>query len=308
MDIESRANNDVSFFVKRLENHIQRYAHSLYDRREFQECSLMNMYVVDFLSNQGGREVFQKEHKDGRIALRVFNPDGSEAEKTGNGVRVFSKYLFDSGLVKAESITLSTPGGDVEVRILNKDASLSRVLMGRATFVSDQIPVSGPVRDVVNEEMTFAGKKYAVTCVSIGNPHCVIPMNEISPEKARTLGKVVETSPQFPNRINLQLVKVLDRGTIAIEIFERGAGYTLASGSSSCAAAAAVHRLGMVDDRVAVHMPGGRLVIEVTGPDYAVHMSGTVARVGTFTAAREFYDLLQEKEVRNTDSSRAYVS
>ena len=243
----------------------------------------------------GGGLLYGPLHNGDRIALRVFNPDGSEAEKTGNGVRVFSKYLFDSGLVKGESVTLSTPGGDVDVRILNRDASLSRVLMGRATFMSEQIPVSGPPREVVNEDMTFAGKKYAVTCVSIGNPHCVIPMEEISPEKARTLGKVVETSPQFPNRINLQLVKILDRETIAIEIFERGAGYTLASGSSSCAAAAAVHRLGLVGDRVAVHMPGGRLVIEVTGPDYAVHMSGTVARVGTFTAAREFHDLLLEK-------------
>ena len=150
--------------------------------------------------------------------------------------------------------------------------------MGRVTFRSTEIPVAGPDREVVDEALEIGGQRYQVTCLSIGNPHCVIPMAEVTEAKARELGPLVENHALFPNRINMQLLKVLDRHAIEIRIWERGAGYTLASGSSSCAAAAAALRLGLVDSPITVRMPGGDLLIEIDDSG-SVHMTGPVEPV-----------------------------
>jgi len=234
--------------------------------------------------------LYGPEWKDGKPCVRIFNPDGGEAEKSGNGVRIFARYLKDAGYVKEESFVLHTLGGDVGVAYLNADGSLICAHMGKATFRAPEIPVAGPDREVVDEPMTFGGETCRVTCVSVGNPHCVIPLPEISREKACALGPLVENAACFPNRINMQIMKALDDHTIAIEIYERGAGYTLASGSSSCAAACAAHRLGLTGPDVTVRMPGGELAIELR--DDGVHMTGKVAAVGTFAPAKQFLDEL----------------
>ena len=213
--------------------------------------------------------------KDNKIKVRIFNPDGSEAEKSGNGVRIFSKYLLDKGYVKEKTFILSTLGGDVKVEYLDKDGEKIKVAMGKVTFESEEIPVSGEKRKVVNETFKFKGKEYKGTCVSIGNPHCVIPMKNISKNLAESLGPYVENYKEFPNKINMQLLEVIDRNNIKIEIYERGAGYTLASGSSSCAAASVAYELGLVDNKVKVHMPGGVLDIEIL-KDKMVYMVGPV--------------------------------
>jgi len=212
------------------------------------------------------------------IHLRILNPDGSEAEKSGNGIRMFARYLFDAGYLKDSSFDLFTPGGKVSVEILDARASLIKVNMGTATFSSTAIPVAGPDREVVAEPLSVLGCSYAITCLSVGNPHCVIPLPDISRELAEQLGPVIENHPLFPHRINLQLLKVLDRSTIQIEIWERGAGYTLASGSSSCAAASAAYRLGLIDRNVTVIMPGGtlRIALTITGD---IYMTGPVTSV-----------------------------
>lgn len=224
--------------------------------------------------------------EDGKIKVRIFNPDGSEAEKSGNGVRIISRYLKNFGYVTETSFTLSTLGGDVDVDYIDPDGKLTRVLMGTPTYNSREIPVAGEERQVINEAMEFGGAEYRVTCLSIGNPHCVIPMNEISKDEAVRLGAFVENASCFPNRINMQLLKVLSGNEIAIEIFERGAGYTLASGSSSCAAASAAYRLGLVGREIGVSMPGGRLKIEIMD-DESVAMTGTVTYVGTVILSEE---------------------
>jgi diaminopimelate epimerase len=212
-------------------------------------------------------------------ALRIFNPDGSEAEKSGNGLRIFAKYLFEKQYVRSQSFRIKTLGGIVDVQVKDATANLIRINMGKVTFVSEEIPVAGPRREVVNEPLNINGVEHRVTCLSIGNPHCVIPMKQVSEETARALGPYVENHKMFPNRINMQIVRVIDRANIDIRIWERGAGYTLASGSSSCAAAAASHRLGFVDNDVTVHMPGGTLQIEIAD-DGRIHMTGPVE--GTF--------------------------
>lgn len=221
------------------------------------------------------------------FALRIYNPDGSEAEKSGNGLRIFSRYLWDQGLLRqdpaappgdpSQPFTILTPGGRVRSQIL-QGGRLVRVEMGQASFDSHRIPVAGPPRQVLDETMQVGGETLRYCAVTMGNPHCVVLCQEVSEDLARRLGPLVETEPRFPNRTNVQFMRVLDRGSIQIHIWERGAGYTLASGSSSCAAAAAAHRLGMVDARVAVQNPGGLIQVEIA-PDYSITMTGPVEKV-----------------------------
>jgi diaminopimelate epimerase len=211
------------------------------------------------------------------FGLRIFNPDGSEAEKSGNGLRIFSRYLLDSGRVKTPSLTIETPGGIVSAE-LRDGGSLITVAMGSVSFDSRQIPVRGPAREVLGEPIESQGRTFSFSAATIGNPHCVIPVDDLSPEIARRYGPDIEVNPLFPNRTNVQFLKVLDRSNIQIEIWERGAGYTLASGSSSSAAAAVARRLGLVDGTVAVRMPGGTIKIEI-GDGFSVLMTGTVNRI-----------------------------
>ncbi len=222
--------------------------------------------------------------ENGTIQLRIFNPDGSEAEKSGNGIRIFSRYLIDAGYMKPGRFELMTKGGTVGVNVLDATATRIKVDMGTVTFQSDRIPAAGPVREMINESVELNGVRYQTTCLSIGNPHCVIFVEDPSPDLARELGPLVENHPLFPNRINMQLLKVLDRNSIQIEIWERGAGYTLASGSSSCAAASAAYKLGCVDRKIDVHMPGGLIAIEIDDNGH-VHMTGPVQGIahGEFT-------------------------
>lgn len=222
------------------------------------------------------------------LKLRILNPDGSEAEKSGNGIRIFSRYLFDQGYIKTNCFSLDTLGGKVFVTILDEKGKLIKVAMGTVTFLSDTIPVAGQSREVIDEVIEIESVPFRITSLSIGNPHCVIPMDMISEELARKLGPVIENHPMFPNRINTQLLKVIDRKNIKIEIWERGAGYTLASGSSSCAAASAAYKLGLVDNELKVHMPGGIIEIEIN-LDGHVYMTGSVSSVASGTFSNEMW-------------------
>jgi len=212
---------------------------------------------------------------DENLSVRIFNPDGSEAEKSGNGLRIFAKYLYENKYVDRKNFSIETSGGIVEADIQDDKANLIKINMGKMTFISTEIPVRGEEREVVEEELQINGIKYEVTCLSVGNPHCVIPMDEITERKAKELGPKVENHDMFPNRINMQLLKVIDRADIEIRIWERGAGNTLASGSSSCAAAGAAYKLGMVDNEINVKMPGGNLFVEIYDHN-EVYLTGEV--------------------------------
>lgn len=209
--------------------------------------------------------------------LRIFNPDGSEAEKSGNGLRIFCRYLWDNNLVKTDPFSIETLGGNVKAQVFD-NGQLVKVEMGQVSFLSSKIPVVGAERDVLNEIININNVEYVFCAATVGNPHCVLPMDEISEDLARKIGPQIETDSRFPNRINVQFLKVLDRNNIQIEIWERGAGYTLASGSSSSAAAAVAHKLGLCDSEITVHMPGGNLEISITG-DYNIFMKGPVTSV-----------------------------
>ncbi len=141
----------------------------------------------------------------------------------------------------------------------------------------------------INEKIQVGGRTFTYCAGAIGNPHCVLPLGEISADLAKQFGPLIETHPNFPNRINVQFMKVLDRRNIQIEIWERGAGYTLASGSSSSAAAAVAHRLDLCDRSISVHMPGGVIAIEI-GDAFAIRMTGPVTKVSEGTTAAEMFD------------------
>jgi diaminopimelate epimerase len=226
------------------------------------------------------------------FGLRIFNPDGSEAEKSGNGLRIFAKYLWDHGHAHGrKTFTVDTRGGVVECTCHERDGRVNFVTveMGRATFRALDIPMNGPDREVVSVPLQLAdGRTLTATAVSVGNPHCVVFVDRLDEADVRALGPQLERHPAFPQRTNVQFARVAGRDAVDILIWERGAGYTLASGSSSCGAAAAAVRNGLCDHgRVTVRMPGGTLVIEVRA-DWSLRLEGPVEEVYTGTLSEEF--------------------
>jgi diaminopimelate decarboxylase/diaminopimelate epimerase len=211
------------------------------------------------------------------FGLKFFNPDGSEFEKSGNGLRIFSRYLWDEGWIQEKPFTIATPGGKVTCWV-HRGGRQVTVEMGVVSFDSRRIPVDGPPREVLDEVLLIGGQELRYCAATTGNPHCVVVCDQISAQDAQRLGPLIEKDPRFPKRTNVQFMQVLDRCNVQIEIWERGAGYTLASGSSSCAAAAVAYRLGLCDAHIAVHMPGGQLDISIS-EDFAASMTGPVSKV-----------------------------
>lgn len=231
--------------------------------------------------------------KKADFGLRIFNPDGSEAEKSGNGLRIFARYLHATGKTKKKRFTVETKGGLVSIDLQvdrHGDAAAATVEMGIATFRPDALPCSLDVPELIQQPIEAAGRSWIFTGVSVGNPHCVVfkPAGESwSREELLALGPALEHHKLFPKRTNVQLVVPTGRNEVFILIWERGAGETQASGSSSCAAASAAVRLGLVRSPVTVKMPGGVLKIDVA-PDFSLTMKGPVAEVARGTISPSF--------------------
>jgi diaminopimelate epimerase len=226
------------------------------------------------------------------FGLRIFNPDGSEAEKSGNGLRIFAKYLWDHGHARGKkTFTVDTKGGVVECTCHERDGHVNFVTveMGRVTFRAPDIPMNGPDRDVVGVPLQLSdGTTVTATALSVGNPHCVVFVERLDEGQTRRLGPLIERHPAFPHRTNVQFARVAGRDTVDILIWERGAGYTLASGSSSCGAASAAVKNGLCGHgRVTVRMPGGTLIIDVRA-DWSLRLEGPVEEVYTGTLSDEF--------------------
>jgi diaminopimelate epimerase len=209
--------------------------------------------------------------------LRIFNPDGSEAEKSGNGLRIFSRFLWDEGLVRQQRFTVETQGGMVTCQV-DPDGKNVTVEMGTVSFDSTKIPVIGSSREVLRERMEIADRVFEFCAATVGNPHCIVLCDAPTSDIAKRYGPLIETDARFPNRTNVQFMAVIDRQNIQIEIWERGAGYTLASGSSSTAAAAVAKKLGLCDSGIDVHMPGGTLAIRLSD-GFDATMKGPVTRI-----------------------------
>jgi len=219
--------------------------------------------------------------------MRFFNPDGSEAEKSGNGLCVFARYLWDQGYVSNKTFEMWISRQVIAAEIKDAQARTIALQMGQLSFNSVDIPVSGPPREVVAEPMAFGNVTYPVTAVTIGNPHCVIFVKENAARLAHKLGPLIEATPQFPNRTNVQFVQVIDKHTIEIEIWERGAGYTLASGTSASATAGAAIKTGQCDSPVEVRMAGGTATVAVD-KQWQVTLTGSVEAVCHGSFAKDF--------------------
>lgn len=215
------------------------------------------------------------------IGLKIYNPDGSEAEKSGNGLRIFCKYVFDYGIIKRNDFTVETKGGIVKATIKevkNNRATLITVDMGKAIFKSSEIPTKFEKDIVENEPIQIEDKEYIVNCVSVGNPHCVIVKENLDIDEIKEYGRFIENYEMFPNRINVQFAKIVNREEVEVLIWERGAGFTLASGSSSCAVASVLRRKGLIDQEVTVKMLGGKLKIEIN-EEMEIRMTGEVRQI-----------------------------
>lgn len=227
------------------------------------------------------------------FGLRIYNPDGSEAEKSGNGLRIFARYLHDHGLAKAREFRIETPGGFVNValRLKGREVEDITIDMGAATFQSDRIPVTGPIREVVDEAIEVDGEPLTITAVSVGNPHCVVFVPDLAQVDLSRLGPELERHAAFPNRTNVQFAEVKSRNRVAILIWERGAGETMASGSSACAVAAAAVRKQVADRELTITMPGGELQISVA-LDWTIRMTGPAAEVYMGVLSDDFTESL----------------
>jgi diaminopimelate epimerase len=228
------------------------------------------------------------------VGLRIFNPDGSEAEKSGNGLRIFAKYLWERGGLRKSPMRIETKGGVVEAvcHLDGERVDQVTVEMGRATFRAPEIPMHGPDREVVGVPLQVGDRFLTVTCVSVGNPHCVVFTEKLDDDEVRRLGPRIENHPSFPNRTNVQFARVVGRDRVEIRIWERGAGWTLASGSSSCAVAASAVRNGLVGGRLTIQSPGGELGVDVR-EDWSIRLRGPVAEVCEGTLAPELAHALR---------------
>ncbi len=226
------------------------------------------------VGGDGVLEPVSSERAD--YGVRIWNPDGSIAEKSGNGLRILAQWLVDR---RSASPTFTVDTGTDVVRCRVAPEAVE-VAMGTARFTAAAVPV---VRALVDAPVEVAGRTLSVVAVGVGNPHCVVFTDDPDALPWRELGAALEVHPAFPNRTNVQFARIDGPGRVTIRIWERGAGETMASGSSSCAvAAAAVHTGRLEAGPVAVHMEGGVLRV-VVHADYALDLVGPVAPVGVVT-------------------------
>jgi len=223
--------------------------------------------------------------KDTPFEMKMFNPDGSESEMCGNGIRCFAKYLYDRGLTRGEThLPVETGAGLLHLQIhagLEGKADTVRVDMGEPVLIPADIPTTlgAGNKPIVNAPLQIGGQTLSVTTVSMGNPHAVTFVDDVKGYPIETMGPKVEHHPAFPRRINTEFIEVLSDREIVFRVWERGAGVTLACGTGACAAVVACVLNGKTGRRVLVHLPGGDLDIEWSEADNHVYMTGTAMEV-----------------------------
>lgn len=232
--------------------------------------------------------------EDNGISLKIYNADGTEALKSGNGLLIFSKYLKDSGYIQKKEFELHIAGTDEKMRVYynNELGTNTTISMGRLLFSPEAVgcsynPCRGGDNELVDIALEFGAYTYRCTCVDIGNPHCVLPFKTVTKAIVCDIGEKIEASAYFTKGINTQIVQIIDRHNIRIEIYERGVGYTLASGTSACAAVGAMYKQRFVDSKVWVHMAGGKVLVEIDD-EWRADMTGTVSAVGVMKVGNEF--------------------
>lgn len=213
--------------------------------------------------------------------MRMFNLDGSEGRMCGNAIRCVGKYLYDNGMVKKKDMTIETLSGIKKLRLYTKNGLVSsvRVDMGRAELKPENIPVNLEGKSIISRKVLIGGKEYAITCVSMGNPHCVVFCKDVDELRLSETGPLFEYNPLFPDRVNTEFVQIVGENHIKIRVWERGSGETLACGTGACAAAVAAVLNGYCrkDEDILVQLAGGELIIRYTGD--TVYMTGECKKV-----------------------------
>ena len=219
------------------------------------------------------------------VKMRIFNADGSEAEMCGNGIRCFAKYCYENGVAKKNEFSVETLSGIKRVWLTVKDDEVNavKVDMGAPNWEKSSLPMIGQ-GTCINENLEVDNETYKVTCLSMGNPHCVIFVDKVDDFPVEQAGPKIENHKAFPRRTNVGFVQVLSRNELKVRVWERGCGETLACGTGTCAAVAAANRLGKVGNKVTVHVLGGDLQVEVAK---SLFLSGAAEKVFEGTLFKE---------------------
>ena len=222
--------------------------------------------------------IFPSEIAD--FHMMIFNADGSEAEMCGNATRCVARYVYEYGLTDKKKITLETKAGIIKPELIFIDGILStiRVNMGEPHLKRSEIPMIGDGETIINELLTVENSDYYITCVSMGNPHCVLFVDELSDVDLSVIGPKIERNSAFPKKTNVEFVQVISKQKVRMRVWERGAGITMACGTGACATVVAAVLNGKTDRHATVELDGGELLIE-WGLDNHVYMSGPAKEV-----------------------------
>jgi len=221
------------------------------------------------------------ESKRADYRMRIFNADGSEVEMCGNGIRCLAKYIWESEITppeirKSDVLSVETPAGIIYPR---RDDSMVMVDMGEPVFDPQKIPVKIQTDRVIDYPLRIKNRRFRINCVSMGNPHAVIILDNIDNIDIHTYGPLIEHHDIFPRRINVEFIQIMDRRNIKVRVWERGSGETLACGTGACASAVISCLLGHTVREVTTHLPGGRLKIRWAEDDNHVYMTGPATKV-----------------------------
>ncbi|PRX24054.1 diaminopimelate epimerase [Orenia metallireducens] len=214
--------------------------------------------------------------------MRIFNPDGSEPQMCGNAIRCFAKYLYERELTEKTKLNIETLAGIIRPELILKDGAveLVKVDMGEPILRRSEIPMEGEEQEqVIKEELAVGTEVFEVTAVSMGNPHCIIFVDDIEEIELSNWGPQIETHKVFPEDINVEFIEVLNQDEIEMRVWERGAGITLACGTGACASTVAAILNGYTNRKITVHLAGGDLVIEWADNNNRVYMSGPATEV-----------------------------
>ncbi len=238
--------------------------------------------------------------KKADLQMIMYNADGSRGEMCGNGIRCVGKYAYDHGLTKKTEITVETLAGVRELTLTKgSDGKIEKVTvdMGEAVLDTRRIPVTYPEDTMIGQPLEVKGKLYTATCVSTGNPHCVVVLDaDIKKLDLEKIGPSFEKHPLFPKRTNTEFVNVIDRSHITMRVYERGSGETLACGTGACASAVACFLNGFTDEKVEVSLLGGKLNIEYDEKTKKIKMTGGATEV--FSGDMEIPDIIEDEDIK----------
>lgn len=229
----------------------------------------------------GDGVIFINPSGEADFEMEMYNADGSRGEMCGNGIRCVAKYVYDNHLTERQEVDIISAGQvkHVLLQTVNGRAVAARVNMGRPELTAEKIPVTADGERVIDEAILVDGKEYRMTCVSMGNPHAVVFVDEVEHLPIEKAGPCFERHERFPNRINTEFVRVIDREHVEMRVWERGAGETLACGTGCCAVVTACVLNGLTDRKVTVHVRGGDILIEWDEKEDTIYMTGPAVTV-----------------------------